>query len=1080
MPYLRYPHLHGDQATFVGADDIWLGSIEGGRATRLSNHSAPARSPRFSPDGSHVAYVTSADGAPEVWVADLASGDNRRLTWWGASTTSVLGWTADGQVLAASNAGQHDPRHLLVRSLDLDGSEVTLDWGSASGVAVRDDGTLALVTVPSRPPAWWKRYRGGTAQQLWLRDDGSEWRRLLSADTASIVDPMWVAGSLLFVSDRAARLPDRAEEQANLWVIDDVFDEEAEPRQLTQHKADRGYVRDASTDGQRVIWHSRGRLWLMRSLDDDPVRLDLTLPGATPQPFLAKPTENLDRIVPDETGDASLVGWRGGAYWLTHREGPARALSVADGERVREPQLLGADNAIVVSDRHGDDELVVLGIRDGAEPRHLATGQLGRVLHLTASADGTQVATISHDGMIRTVRISDGEVLEVGQSHDGEAMNPTFSPDGRYLLWSQPTAPEEGPHQLMIAELENGGVGLPLTSGAVHDHSPGFTDDGKHVVFLSNRTFDPSYDSHEFALSFSGATRPWLIPLSATEPPPFGPSAEGWPISGSGAEPDNNAAGSADGTTKSRPVSPDADIDGAEDRIIAFPVPSADYRDLRAAAGGVMWVKQAGEVGVLGSRRAFVAGDPMADHLEYWSFAQRRVVTVADTVERYAVSGDGRRAVVWAKDEMKVLPATRAADREDKEVVTVDLSRLRRRIDPRAEWRQMFEETARIMTDHFWREDMDGVDWTGASARWSTVVERLGSHDDLVDVLMELHGELNTSHAYVIPDQARVESATKDRGLGLLGADLVRTEGGWQIERILPSQSTDPDARSPLRAAGVDAQPGDLIIAVDGRAVDRELGPARLLVGAADRPVELTLRRGDDDRRVVVLPLASEEALRYQAWVSSRHDYVRERSAGRLGYVHIPDMMSKGWAQLHRDLARAVRAEGLIVDVRYNRGGHTSELVIDRIARRVLAWAYGRHYRTWATYPNNARRGPVVLVANRFSGSDGDIVNAAAQAMRLGPVIGERTWGGVIGIDMRYALVDGTVVTQPRYAMWFEGKGWGVENHGVDPDIEVINAPDHVLDDRDRQLDRAIAELFARLEAEPAAQPPPIPDPKVR
>jgi tricorn protease len=275
------------------------------------------------------------------------------------------------------------------------------------------------------------------------------------------------------------------------------------------------------------------------------------------------------------------------------------------------------------------------------------------------------------------------------------------------------------------------------------------------------------------------------------------------------------------------------------------------------------------------------------------------------------------------------------------------------------------------------------------------------------------------------------------------------------------------------------------VVAVNGRPVDPVTGPAAGLIGTADHPVELTLRpagQTDGDRRVVVVPLGDEQALRYQDWVLGRAAYVREHSDGRLGYVHVPDMMSAGWAQLHRDLHLATEAEGLLVDVRYNRGGHTSQLVLERLARRVISWTLARHVEVATPYPRLSPRGPVVFVANEHSGSDGDIVNAGAQAMGLGPVVGMRTWGGVVGIDGRFDLVDGTGITQPRYATWLRGYDWSVENHGVDPDIEVPHTPaDHDREaDVDPQLDRAIAEALARLEETPAATPPSLPPPRVR
>lgn len=1067
--YLRYPHVHGDLLTFVAADDIWLAPLDGGRAWRLTDDGEPARNPRFSPDGSHIAFVSFKDGHPEVYVVSVSDGGSpRRLTWWGAKNTLVLGWSDDGRVLVASHAGERNLRDLVVKAVGLDGSTERLRYGPAWGLAIRGDGVTALSTAGSRPPAQWKRYRGGTAPKLWIDRAGDDrWERLLADEAASLVDPMWIGDRLVFVSDRAGGSEDPAREQANLWVLDDL--DGSEPVRLTSQTPDQGYVRDAATDGERVVWHSRGTIWMLDDLDGEPHQIELTMPASTPGPRRSVPTKRLGRLVPDQGADSSLVSWRGKVFWLTHREGPARALLADSSVRARHPAHLGqAGYGVFVSDAGGEDGLEIHHLRGESESRRIASGQLGRVLHLVADPSGERVATISHDGRIRLVDVDSGEITEVAMSTQGEARTPSFSPDGRYLLWSQPAPGEAGLHRLMILDTASDAGAVALTSGTFQDHDPAFTRDGKHIVFLSERTFDPEYDRHEFGLSFTGTTRPWLIPVSASEPPPFGPSAEGWRVS----KPEKTE----DDKTTDEVTCPDLDIDGAEERAVPFPVPSATYRRLAACEAGVLWIRVNGESGQLGARRAGVKGEPTPDALQLWSWEKRKVETVVDKVDRFAVSGDGRRLVVRHKDQVIVTPADRKVEKEDDPaLVKVDLTRLRFEIDPRAEWLQMFDENTRLMRDHYWRADMDGHDWDAIAARWRPLVEGLATYDDLVDLLWETVAELNTSHAYVIPAEAPGDAK---RRLGLLGADLSRAKEGWRIERILPGESSDPNARSPLRGPGVDAREGDLIVAVDGSPVDPQFGPPPLLIGAAGKPVELMLRRGGEDRRVVVVPLGDEEVLRYQDWVRSRRAYVDERSGGRLGYVHVPDMMSSGWAQLHRDLRHATRREGLIVDVRYNRGGHTSQLVLARIARRVIGWSTGRWYEQPQSYPDAAPRGPVVLVANEYSGSDGDIINAASQAMGLGPVVGVRTWGGVVGIDGRFDLVDGTSVTQPRYAFWLEGKGWGVENHGIDPGIEVVHSPSDYFSADDPQLDRAMAEALAQLEEKPAASPPDLPDPK--
>ncbi|WP_105566779.1 S41 family peptidase [Microbacterium halophytorum] len=1062
--YLRYPHVHDELVVFTAADDVWLAPVGGGRAWRLTSDRAPVKQPRFSPDGAHVAFVSHRDGHPELMVVGVGSGDVRRLTYWGSPMLHNFGWTADGRVLVGSSAGEAEMRHTVTKAVALDGTAERLEIGMAWGVALHADGREALSTPGSRTPAHWKRYRGGNAPRLWLRDGaGAEWRRLLADEHASLVDPMWVGGALAFVSDRAAKLPDAAHEQANVWLWDEPGS--GEPRQLTFQGEDDGYVRDATTDGARIVWHSRGRIRMLDAVGAEPRTIDIDVPGVALEPVALDPTKNLTQFAPDVGGDASVVVWRGKPFRLTHRQGPARALTGADsGVRTREPVVLGAaGRPAYVTDVDGEDAIQV----DDSLP--ILTGQLGRVLHLAAAPKGDRLASISHDGVIRLIDIEAASAVEIARSRQGEAETPRFSPDGRYLTWSQPTTGEAELHAVWVFDTASDDEPVQVTSGRYHDRSPDFTRDGKHLVFLSDRTFDPEYSAQAFDLSFNGVTRPWLLPLSAVDPAPFGPSEDGWALS-------SPKTGDAEKALPGPAVSPDLDVAGAEERVVPFPVPSDAYTDLAATAGGVVWVARGTDIGRLGSRRAGVEGEKQKDRLVRWSFEEREQWTVFDGVDAYAVSGDGERIVVRAGAELKVVPSSRKADGGE-DPVAVDLSRLRFQLDQAAEWHQMFDENARLMRDHFWREDMDGVSWDAVTARWRETVALVRTHDDLVDMMWEHVGELNTSHAYVSPASPPGDQSKK---LGFLGADLSPSGDGWRIDRIIPGESSDPGARSPLRQAGVGAVEGDVIVEVDGAPVDPAFGPGASLIGAAGKPVELTLRRGGEDRRVVVVPLEAETALRYQDWVRSRREYVEERSGGRLGYVHVPDMAAPGWAQLHRDLRTADGKEGVVADVRYNRGGHTSPLVIERLASRVVAWVTARHYENAAGSPDLARRGPIVFVANEFSGSDGDIVNGRAQALGLGPVIGARTWGGVVGIDGRFDLVDGTGVTQPRYAFWIEGKGWGVENHGIDPDIEVIHDPAALFSLDDPQLDRAIEEALAALEAEPAAEPPEFDPPKVR
>ncbi|MFR0352522.1 S41 family peptidase [Streptomyces sediminimaris] len=1054
--YLRFPHVRGDLVTFTAEDDIWLAPVDSGRAWRVSADDVPVSTPRISPDGTTVAWTSARDGAPEVHIAPVDGGPSRRLTHWGSSRTQVRGWTPDGRVLAITTHGQAGLRRSWAHSVPLDGGPSTLLPYGPVGHVAHGPATVLLSAPMGREAAWWKRYRGGTAGKLWIdREGDGEFVRLHEDLDGNLEFPVWAGERIAFLSDHEG--------------VGALYSSLADGSDLRRHTPLEGfYARHASGDGTRVVYASAGELWLLDDLDGaEPRRLDVRPGGqrADRQSFQVDAAHWFGSAAPDHTARGSAVAVRGTVHWVTHRSGPARALAAAPGVRARLPRTFrteGEEWVVWVTDAEGDDALEfapATGLAPGATPRRLAAGQLGRVLSLAMAPDGSRAAVAAHDGRVLLVERETGEVREVDRSDDGDVTGLVFSPDSAWLAWSHP-----GPRPLRQLRLANT-TDLSVTEATplrFQDYAPAFTLDGKHLAFLSNRSFDPVYDEHVFDLAFVVGDRPHLITLAATTPSPFGPQRHGRPFEA----PDKDETPDSEGVPATR-----VDLEGLADRIVPFPVEAARYSNLRAAKDGVLWLRHPVQ-GVLGSSRATPDDPDPRTELERYDLAQHRLEHLAADADRFAVSGDGKRILLWTDGRLKVVPSDRRASSDDDSDtnVTVDLSRIRQRIEPGAEWRQMYDETGRIMRDHFWRPDMSGVDWTGVLDRYRPVLERVATHDDLVDLLWEVQGELGTSHAYVLPRGGHGHGPRQ----GLLGADISRHgDGSWRIERILPTETSDPAARSPLAAPGVAVRAGDAIVAVGGVPVDPVTGPGPLLVGTAGRPVELTVSPagGGDARHAVVVPTADEEPLRYHAWVADRRAHVHEHSGGRLGYLHVPDMQAPGWAQIHRDLRVEVAREGLVVDVRENRGGHTSQLVVEKLARRIVGWDLPRGMRP-SSYPQDAPRGPVVAVADEFSGSDGDIVNAAIKALGIGPVVGTRTWGGVIGIDSRYRLVDGTLVTQPKYAFWLEGYGWGVENHGVDPDVEVVQRPQDHAAGRDAQLDEAIRIALAALADNPAKTPP--------
>ncbi|MBM9505060.1 S41 family peptidase [Actinacidiphila acididurans] len=1232
--YLRFPHLAGDLLCFAAEDDIWvapLGTPEKapGRAWRVTADRTRVGPPRFSPDGTVIAFTNWRSLDPEVYLVPVDGGaPPRRLTYWGSADTRVCSWAPDGHALAVSSHGQPFAHHTWAYSVPRDGGPGgPLPWGPVSDIAVHDteDGerrTLLLTGTPPHEPFAWKRYRGGATGRLWLHG-----QRLVADLGGHLSSPMFVTGRIAFLSDH--------EGIGNLYS---VRPDGTDLRRHTDH-AD-FYARDAATDGERVVYGCGGGLWLVNDLAPGAQsrRLEIRLGGPRNgrRPYQVPAAANLDGLAMDRTGRASAVCVRGSLYWLTHRDGPARTIADEPGARVRLPVMVGETGLVAyVTDAEGEDgvELAPLpgrasqavaravsravtgaGGRSGASeapgaasggpaeepggtgepaggpeavpgeegaqpvpvpagatrwgPRpeerewltegtqpgapgggqgayeefdafaapetaeadgarvRLAVGQLGRVLELVCSPDGSALAVAAHDGRLLlvatglhegepepagsldnteegaiaataadsvgpaaakeagnaadameatgapdtmatenateaaasgAVATTPGGVIELVRSTNGPVRDLAFSPDSAWLTWSQPGV-GRSLRCIRIARLADRTI-IDVTSGRFEDEQPVFTRDGRYLAFLSWRGFDPVYDVHTGDLSFPLGCRPYLVPLNSATPSPFALRVEGSPV-GTGLDPGEGAGGG--------PVVVEAE--GLPSRVTPFPVPASKYSALEPVAGGLVWLRWPIS-GALGETFVNPADPSARPTLEYFHLGRSRRTELVHHMDWYAVSGDGLRLAVVDEGDFGVVPATERGDEES--AVHVDMRRVLHEVEPAAEWRQSYAEAGRLIRDYFWAPDMCGVDWPAVLDQYRSLVDRVATPDEFADLLREVLGELGTSHAYVQPARRNEGPPHYQRPIGLLGADFRPTkDGAWQVIRILPGESSDSRARSPLAGTGI--REGAVLTHVDGRPVDPHAGPYPLLSGAGGTTVELTFARSGDGgppRRVAVVPLTDDRPLRYQHWVARRRMVVRHLSGGRCGYLHIPDLGGSGWAQFNRDLRKEVAYDALIVDVRGNAGGNISELVIEKLTRSVLGWDLTRNAQP-VSYTSGAPRGPVVAIADEATSSDGDMITAAFKLLGLGPVVGLRTWGGVVGVTGRHRLGDGTVITVPMNAAWFDAYGWSVENHGVAPDIESMRTPVDWAEGRPGQLAVAVRTALSLLEQHAAAAPP--------
>jgi tricorn protease len=1032
VTYLRYPHLHGELVAFVAQDDIWLAPTDGTstRAWRLTSDAAKVTSPRFSRDGTRLAWTSWRDGNPEVYLTDVAGSAATRLTYWGDDHTSVLGWTEQDEVLATTAAGQPDTHFTWAYAIPPGGEPRRLPYGPVNDLAVSGQAAVVAEGRFEREPAYWKRYRGGTGGRLWTAASGAPFTRILADLPGQLTGAMLVADRVVFTSDH--------EGTGNVYSC--TLDG-ADLRRHTDH--DGFYARNATTDGQRIVYHVAGDVWILDSLDaPQPRRLDITLGATAPAraPRMITAADHLGSLDCDLTGQASVIEVRGTVHWMTHKDGPARALHVDSGVRARLPHLLGSEGAVVYA---AEDRLVIAG----GEPQDVLIS--GFITSLAPSPDGAAVAAATYDGRLYVADLASGSVTELAAGDDGPLHGLAWSPDSAWLAWSQPCG--EPLAQIRVARISDAHV-VDVTDGRFADTDPVFTHDGLYLAFLSRRSFDPVYDAQLFDMTFPYGARPYVVPLGQLTPSPFGPLAAGRPLT----PPEDSE----------RPVVP-VDETAIASRVVTVPVPEARYSRLRAVKGGLAWLREPVH-GVLGESGASPDADAPRPLLERFDFAKRECTTLVEELDWFEVSGDGTQVVVSDKSALRVLPVDAKPGFGD-DAVTVDLTRARFLADPAAMWRHAFDDAGRAMRRGFWVPDLSGVDWDGVHDAYRPLLDKIGCASEFTDLMWEVQGELGTSHAYVRPASSGDDGSG---AVGQLGADFSRDASGqWVVDRVLPGESSDPRARSPLAAPGVAVQPGDAVTFVDGQPVDPIRGPWPLLAGTAGKPVALTVSRGSQEREVVVVPTRSQRRLRYQDWVASRRALVRSLSDGRLGYLHIPDMMGEGWAHFSRDLRTEMRLDGLIMDVRGNSGGHISQLVVAKLAPSVIAWDMPRWQRP-ATYPGDSRRGPMVTLADEMAGSDGDIVTAAIRSLALGPVVGTRTWGGVIGYDEPYELVEGTGITIPSLAFAFDEFGWGVENHGVDPDVEVQITPDDWAADRDPQLAEGVRLALEALAKHPAATQP--------
>ncbi|MGH8907356.1 MAG: S41 family peptidase [Egibacteraceae bacterium] len=999
-------------------------------ARRLTANLSEASHPALSPDGAWIAFTGRDAHHPEVYRMPAAGGPAQRLTWLGTRSI-VRGWTPDGRILFVSNAGQPF-RHLLhAYAVAPEGGPVErLPYGPVRDAAFGPAGAVVLGRN-TEDPARWKRYRGGAAGELWIdRWDSGDFRPLLAL-AGNLASPMWLGDRVWFLSDH--------EGVGNLYSC---LPDGTDLRRHTDH--DEYYARCAQTDGRRIVYQHAAEIWGYEPEHGTggPVAVDLRSPRV----------QRARRFVP---ADRCLSGWalhpdghtialetRGKLFTMPLWEPPVHQHGTPDGVRYRLAQWVGDGSALVAVSDEGGEEHIEVHRPDEPKPHRLDGLDLGCITELATAPEGPLVAVANQRQELFLVDLEAATARLLDRCAASGLGDVAWSPDGRWLAYSFGVTANT--RSIKLCELASGATHL-VTPPTFRDGNPSWDPEGRYLYFLSYRTFDQVSDSL-FDLGFTLA-RPYLVILSNEEPSPFAPESQCHPP----VEP-------------SEPAEPiRIDLEGIGGRVLAIPVPMAAYSQVVGIRGKALLCSWSIEAG-LGQAAAGGEGVPMGS-LEAYDLTERRHDVLVGGISGFTVSGDGRMLCYRSGQRLRAIPAGEAPPGDEspgRHSGWLDLDRVRVSVDPGAEWAQMLQDAWRLQRDHFWAEDMSGVDWARALDRYLPLVERVATRGELSDLMWELQGELGTSHAY---EQGGDYRPAPDCALGHLAADLTfdSLRGRWRFTHIVTGDPWDPQSGSPLRTPGVGVTPGDVLLAVNGRPVDVAISPASLLVNQAGLAVELTVAGPDGQRQrdVVVTALPDERGTRYREWAATNRAKVHAATSGRVGYVHVPDTGLSGYAEFNRAHLSEAERDALIVDVRYNDGGQDARLMLEKLTRRRLGCTVSRS-RPPQPYPAGCPAGPLVAVTNEYTASAGDVLAHCFKLLGLGPVVGRRTWGGTIRFWPKQ-LVDGSVTTQPESAFWFADVGWGVENHGVDPDVEVDIRPQDARAGEDPQLDKAIELALAAL-----------------
>ena len=1064
---LRYPAVSRNQIAFVYAGDIWLVNKAGGPALRLTSSLGEESFPRFSPDGSKVAYSASYDGNVDVYVMPVAGGEPTRLTYH-PMADRVVGWTPDGtRVLFASSRESGRQRFNQFFTVPLTGglpSKLVVPYGEFGTYS--PDGRQFVYMPMAQDFRNWKRYRGGWAPDLWLFDLSSKAAKNITNNPGNDAQPMWHGNTIYFLSDRGAG------ERNNIWAYDVKA---GTSRQVTQFTDFDITFPSIGPDG--IVYQAGGRLYFLDVPSGKQREVPVTV--VTDETTLRARTAKVDNLIQwfavSPTGKRALFEARGDVFTAPAEFGPVVNASRTSGVAERYPRWSPDGKWIAYwSDKSGEYELTVRPAEGAGAERKVTSMGAGFRYAPFWSPDSRKIAFVDQAMRIHIADVESGKTVKVDESpewinHGGlEAFDFKWSPDSRWLTYARPTGDANG----AIFLYDTKGAKLTrATTGYLNDTQPTFDPDGKYLFYASDREFTPVYGSFDNSWTYPNPTRIVAVPLRADVPSPLHArnDYEG--------QPETKKLEEKKEEKKDDTARPAADVkdvnielDGFEARAVVLPPAAGNYAGLHAVKGKLLY------------RRLPRSGSAdTKSPIVYFDLTEREEKPVLEDAGPFEVTNDGKKMLVTFQGRYAILDI-KSPQKFEKPIATADMEAP---VDPRAEWKQMFEDVYRFQRDYFYDAGMHGVDWTAMKARYGKLLQDAVTRWDVDFIIGEFIGELNASHTYYGGGE---KENPPTRNVGMLGVDweLVTPasssgQAAYRVKKIVRGGPWDAGVRAPLDEPGVNVKEGDYILAVNGVTIDTKQDPYAAFQGLGNKTVLLTVNSKpsmEGSRQVLAKTIADEVELRYRAWIEERRQIVDKATGGKVGYIYVQSTGVPAQNELVKQFMGQWKKDGLIIDERWNGGGQIPDRFIELLNRPILAYWAVRDGASWQ-WPPVAHRGAQVMLINGWSGSGGDAFPTYFKQAEIGPVIGTRTWGGLIGISGAPLLVDGGNVTVPTFRMYDPKGTWFPEGHGVEPDIEVIDDPSQLANGIDPQLARAIKEVQERIAKLPKAPGRPAPEKRI-